>query len=112
MAFGAGVLISALGFELMDEAWDKGGFVPVAGGFFGGALIYTVANKLLAAVGAKHRKRADPEQRGRDKQKNADNGLRQSPASPLGLDTWHLMALIQASSRPSKLQRPAQFSAW
>ena len=89
MAFGAGVLISALSFELMDEAWDKGGFVPVAGGFFGGALIYTVANKLLAAVGAKHRKRADPEQRGRDKQKNADNGLRQSPASPLGLDTWH-----------------------
>ena len=74
MAFGAGVLISALSFELMDEAWDKGGFVPVAGGFFGGALIYTVANKLLAAMGAKHRKRADPEQRDRDKQKNADNG--------------------------------------
>ena len=28
MAFGAGVLISALSFELMDEAWDRGGGFP------------------------------------------------------------------------------------
>jgi ZIP family zinc transporter len=74
MAFGAGVLISALSFELMDEAWDKSGFMPVAAGFLGGALIYTAANKLLAALGAKHRKRASLEQRELDKQKNPDNG--------------------------------------
>src|SRR3954447_24917448 len=60
MAFGAGVLISALSFELMDEAWRRGGFTPVGAGFFGGALAYTVANKVVAAFGAKHRKRADP----------------------------------------------------
>jgi len=64
MAFGAGVLISALSFELMDEAWERSGFVPVAGGFLGGSLIYTIANKVLAARGAKHRKRADGSLRG------------------------------------------------
>ncbi len=74
MAFGAGVLISALSFELMDEAWERGGVVPVAGGFLGGALLFTFANHLLAARGAKHRKRADPAHRGPDKQKSEQNG--------------------------------------
>jgi ZIP family zinc transporter len=63
MAFGAGVLISALSFELMDEAWHRGGFAPVSGGFLAGALVYTVANVIVARMGAKHRKRADPETR-------------------------------------------------
>jgi ZIP family zinc transporter len=44
MAFGAGVLISALSFELVDEAWKQGGLAPVAGGFVAGALVYTMAN--------------------------------------------------------------------
>src|SRR3954447_25818939 len=74
MAFGDGVLISALSFELMDEAWQRGGFTPVAAGFFGGALVYTVANKLVSLWGAKHRKRADPAKRNKDKSKNSDNG--------------------------------------
>jgi ZIP family zinc transporter len=74
MAFGAGVLISALSFELMDEAWTRGGFTPVAAGFFGGAAAYTFANKLLSMWGAQHRKRSDPAQRAKDKQKNNDNG--------------------------------------
>jgi ZIP family zinc transporter len=73
MAFGAGVLISALSFELMDEAWDRAGFYPVAGGFLGGALIFTMANKLLASRGAKHRKRADPKHRAHDKKSNDTN---------------------------------------
>src|SRR3954463_16218771 len=74
MAFGAGVLISALAFELMDEAWRRGGFGPVAGGFLGGAALYTVLNLLLAARGARHRKRSTPEHRDQDKAKNAENG--------------------------------------
>jgi len=74
MAFGAGVLISALSFELMDEAWERGGFLPVAGGFLGGALIFTIVNKILAARGAKHRKRADPAKRNHDKEQNGQNG--------------------------------------
>lgn len=58
MAFGAGVLISALAFELMDEAYQKGGFDSTAIGFLSGAAVYTLANWYLAQQGAKHRKRS------------------------------------------------------
>lgn len=58
MAFGSGVLISALSFELMDEAIATGGFAPTALGFLAGALAYTGANWLLARQGARHRKRS------------------------------------------------------
>lgn len=62
MAFGAGVLISALAFELMDEAYTRGGFDSTAIGFFSGALVYTAANWYLAQQGAKHRKRSGKHQ--------------------------------------------------
>jgi ZIP family zinc transporter len=62
MAFGSGVLISALSFELMDEAYRKGGFDSTAIGFLGGAAVYTLANWWLARYGAKHRKRSDGKQ--------------------------------------------------
>lgn len=62
MAFGSGVLISALSFELMDEAFRRGGFQATAVGFLGGAAVYTVANRLLAVYGAKHRKRSGKQQ--------------------------------------------------
>lgn len=62
MAFGAGVLISALAFELMDEAYQRGGFASTAIGFLGGAAVYTAANWYLATQGAKHRKRSGKKQ--------------------------------------------------
>jgi len=62
MAFGSGVLISALSFELMDEAFAQGGFNSTAAGFLGGALVYTLANRILTYYGAKHRKRSDDRQ--------------------------------------------------
>jgi zinc transporter, ZIP family len=62
MAFGSGVLISALSFELMDEAFAKGGFESTAAGFLGGALVYTLANRVLTFYGAKHRKRSGEHQ--------------------------------------------------
>lgn len=62
MAFGSGVLISALSFELMDEAYRKGGFDSTATGFLGGAAVYTLANWLLSHHGAKHRKRSGEKQ--------------------------------------------------
>jgi ZIP family zinc transporter len=58
MAFGSGVLISALSFELMEEAYHTGGFPATALGFLGGALAYTLANWWLAHRGARHRKRS------------------------------------------------------
>lgn len=62
MAFGAGVLISALSFDLMDEAFRTGGFLATAGGFVGGAAVYTLANVWLSARGARHRKRSGGQQ--------------------------------------------------
>ena len=58
MAFGGGVLISALSFDLMDQAYKRGGFDSSAIGFLGGASLYTAANWYLARQGAKHRKRS------------------------------------------------------
>lgn len=58
VAFGSGVLISTLSLELMEEAYEKGGFNSTAIGFLGGAVMYTLANWLLALHGAKHRKRS------------------------------------------------------
>jgi ZIP family zinc transporter len=62
MAFGSGVLISALAFELMDEAYKTGGFTSTAIGFLGGAAVYTLANWELSRRGAKHRKRSGKQQ--------------------------------------------------
>jgi ZIP family zinc transporter len=58
MAFGSGVLISALSFELMEEAFKEAGLTAAITGFVLGGLIYSVANHLLAAWGARHRKRS------------------------------------------------------
>jgi ZIP family zinc transporter len=62
MAFGGGVLISALAFELVEEAHAKGGLTATALGFVGGALIYTIANWFLTRRGAQHRKRSSGKQ--------------------------------------------------
>src|SRR5215211_6464349 len=58
MAFGSGVLISAVAFDLMAEAADTGGLLPTAIGFLAGALVYVAANAALAGRGARHRKRS------------------------------------------------------
>lgn len=68
MAFGSGVLISAVAFDLMEEAAETGGFGPTALGFLGGALVYVGANALLARRGAMHRKRAGEEQSSEEEQ--------------------------------------------
>jgi zinc transporter, ZIP family len=58
MAFGAGVLISALSFDLMDEAYRQGGIGSTSLGFLAGAAVYTGANIFVSRRGAKHRKRS------------------------------------------------------
>lgn len=62
MAFGAGILISALSFDLMDEAYQRGGFDSTGFGFLAGAAMYSAANWYLAQRGAKHRKRSGARQ--------------------------------------------------
>lgn len=62
MAFGSGVLISALSFDLMDEAYHHGGLMASAVGFLSGAVLFTAINFILAQKGAKHRKRSGTQQ--------------------------------------------------
>ncbi|MGM1061868.1 ZIP family metal transporter [Saccharothrix sp. Mg75] len=62
MGFGSGVLMSAVSFELIDEAHRQGGLLPTAAGAALGAVTYTGANVLLARRGARHRKRSGDQQ--------------------------------------------------
>jgi len=57
MAFGSGVLICALTFGLMEEAFGHGGFDAVIIGFLAGGLLYIGSDYLLHIFGArKHRR--------------------------------------------------------
>jgi ZIP family zinc transporter len=58
MALGSGVLVSVLAFDLMDEAYRRGGFDSTALGFITGAVVYTALTLLIARRGARHRKRS------------------------------------------------------
>jgi ZIP family zinc transporter len=73
MAVGSGVLISAVAFDLMDEAFRQGGFDSTALGFVGGAAIYTLANIIVSRRGARHRKRSgsNPDERQPDAQSDS-----------------------------------------
>jgi zinc transporter, ZIP family len=62
MAFGAGVLISALAFDLVDEAETSGGLTATVIGFLAGAVVYVAANITLDKRGARHRKRSGDQQ--------------------------------------------------
>ncbi len=63
MAVGAGVLISSVAFELMDEAYERGGFDAVAVGLVLGAVLYFAAD-LAVSRRAKHLKRSQGQQEG------------------------------------------------
>lgn len=64
MAFGAGVLISALAFELTKDAYDQSGAREVVVGLALGALTFYVGDRLLDRVGGQHRKRSSGQQAG------------------------------------------------
>lgn len=75
MAVGSGVLISAVAFDLMDEAYAQGGFAATASGFLGGALAYTLANVAVSRRGARHRKRSGTDPDARQPAAQADSGV-------------------------------------
>jgi ZIP family zinc transporter len=72
MAFGAGALISALAFDLTEDAFAHGGTLPVAGGLAAGALVFFTGDQLLHRRGGARR--------GKRMAKASDNG----PAIVLG----------------------------
>lgn len=64
MALGAGVLISSVAFELMEESYEKGGFGAAALGLPLGAALYYVADRAVSGAGGRHRKRSQGQQEG------------------------------------------------
>jgi ZIP family zinc transporter len=64
MAFGAGVLISALAFELTQESFDRGGRFAVAFGLAAGGLSFFGGDWVLDHRGGNHRKRSGGQQEG------------------------------------------------
>ena len=52
MAFGSGVLISSVAYELVEEAVAIGGQLPMASGLAIGALVFFVGNELIDRMGA------------------------------------------------------------
>ncbi len=75
MAFGAGVLISALAFDLVDEAETTGGLTATVLGFLVGAVTYVLANVALAKRGARHRKRSGDQQPTEDEQAGSGSAI-------------------------------------
>ena len=65
MAFGAGVLISAVSFDLVEEAVDKSsGHGWVVGGLFAGCFVFFGGDALIDRMGGEARKDADGGQEG------------------------------------------------
>jgi ZIP family zinc transporter len=65
MAFGAGVLISAVAFDLVEEAADKSsGEGAVAWGLFAGCLVFFGGDWLISRLGGGDRKDATGDQKG------------------------------------------------
>ncbi|WP_229425047.1 hypothetical protein [Massilia sp. Se16.2.3] len=82
MAFGSGVLISALSFELMDEAFRTGGFGATALGFPGRRPgHHTPANWWLAHGGARHEKNVHASSRAKPSTAAAGWRSRSAPCS-------------------------------
>jgi ZIP family zinc transporter len=62
MGFGAGVLISALAFELAEESFRRGGTDAMVLGLAGGALTFFAGDWVLDHRGGNHRKRSGGQQ--------------------------------------------------
>jgi ZIP family zinc transporter len=63
MAFGAGVLISAVAFELVQEAFDtSAGAGGIAVGLLAGSIVFFVGDLLIDRMGGEGRKRSTGEQ--------------------------------------------------
>ncbi|WP_030689625.1 ZIP family metal transporter [Streptomyces globisporus] len=75
MAFGSGVLMAAVSFELIAEAYERAGMGPVVSGAVGGAAVYSGANVLLARRGARHRKRSGQQQPSESEEPGSGNAI-------------------------------------
>jgi zinc transporter, ZIP family len=125
MAFGSGVLISAVAFDLMETAADTGGGRPAAIGALAGALIYLGGSTWLARRGARHRKRSGQEQPSEEEQSGSGSaialgalldGIPESAVLGIGLITGgtvsvSMLAAVVISNVPEGLSSAAGMKA-
>jgi ZIP family zinc transporter len=64
MSVGAGILISSVAFDLMDESFRAGGFDASSLGLAAGSLVFFAADAAVSSSGGKHRKRSQGQQKG------------------------------------------------
>ena len=64
LAFGSGVLISAVAFDLVEEGYERAGTTPVLIGLGAGALAFAVGDYILSRNGGSDRKRSGGQQAG------------------------------------------------
>lgn len=57
MAFGSGILLSAITFGLVDEAFTHGGFESVIVGFLSGGILFLIGDYFLHQIGARTHRR-------------------------------------------------------
>jgi ZIP family zinc transporter len=62
MAFGCGILISAVAYDLLEQGFQEGGIWPIVVGAIIGTTAYTVADWLVSGSGGNDRKRSGDEQ--------------------------------------------------
>lgn len=76
MAFGAGVLISTLAFELVEEAYHAGGFDSTTTGFISGAILFILGDWAVNRKGGHARKDTlDKRHRAREPEREESSGL-------------------------------------
>jgi ZIP family zinc transporter len=80
MEFGAGVLLSVIAFQLMNEAAEHVSLISAIASFLVGALAFCTVNWFLSHYGAKNRKRCGVAYNSRRKQSRKAAALRLRPA--------------------------------
>ncbi len=74
MALGTGALIGATTYELLEESLEISGFLEVAIGFLGGALVFTVLDYFVSHRGGQQRKNSERTQEQGNEAREATNG--------------------------------------
>ncbi|MDC3416919.1 ZIP family metal transporter [Aquibacillus salsiterrae] len=74
-ALGTGALIGATAYELLGEAVEISGFVQIAIGFLGGALVFTILDILVSNGGGHQRKESDRKQTSSEGKSNSGLGI-------------------------------------
>lgn len=108
LAFAAGALITALAFELFEDAYERGGIIRAAIGLMLGAVVFTVLSALLdrwAQAGDAKRAKAADEVQGSAKLDTdaAASDKRPTSASTAGAAGLALLAAVTLDGVPENL---------